>query len=234
MPDMGNIIYFTRFSEASHDDELERFTALLSSGKQAAIRGIRSAAKRRAVLVSELIVRSAIYRTCGISNKEILFAANAYHKPLLLNKTDFHFNISHSEDAASVMISNVPVGIDIEKLRMIDDGRISGRFYTTKEISYINEAQEDEERRRRFFMIWTRKEAYIKCVGKGLLIPLRSFDVLSEEMDAKTQTFQKDGYIVSFHTPEYQNRQYCLIDLTERDIRDMAAELQDSENDDSL
>lgn len=49
----------------------------------------------------------------------------------------------------------------------------------------------------RFYNIWTKKDSYVKYIGKGLTIPLNSFDVLSGELKCLIKTINKEGYIIS-------------------------------------
>jgi 4'-phosphopantetheinyl transferase len=49
----------------------------------------------------------------------------------------------------------------------------------------------------RFYEIWTLKESYIKCLGKGLSIPLKSFSISIN-----------DGIITVI--TEYENKEYMF------------------------
>ena len=53
---------------------------------------------------------------------------------------------------------------------------IAQRYFSKEEAHDVREA-EPANREQAFFRAWTRKEAYIKTVGKGLLLPLDSFRV---------------------------------------------------------
>ncbi len=93
-----------------------------------------------------------------------------------------YFSISHSGEYVAVAVSEEPVGIDVEHK---DDKRflISKRMFDQNDMDYIApegfealETDSDtEEAQCRFRDVWTIKESYVKCIGKGLTIPLKSF-----------------------------------------------------------
>ena len=99
-------------------------------------------------------------------------------KPYLKEYRDLHFNISHSKDSALLAITKTgPIGVDIERTdRNIDLLRLSKRFFAPSEQEVLA-AVAEYDRKDAFFKIWSRKEAYIKCSGQGLRIPLSSFAV---------------------------------------------------------
>jgi 4'-phosphopantetheinyl transferase len=65
------------------------------------------------------------------------------------------------------------LGIDIEQIKNNNDS-IAERFFTTSEYEDLKRLKE-ENRLYYFYDLWTLKESYIKCIGKGLHIPLNSF-----------------------------------------------------------
>ena len=125
-------------------------------------------------LVGMLLVRNFLCEFKGVKNSELKFTFNSYGKPYYYI-TPPYFNISHSGDYVVVVFYLEEIGIDIEKQLKIDM-RFAYRFFTEKEVVYIN--QENEFMR--FYEIWTRKEAYLKARGIGLTIPLNSFEVCYE------------------------------------------------------
>ena len=62
--------------------------------------------------------------------------------------------------------------MDLEWQRDLSDlSGLARRFFHPAEIRGI-EALEGDPQRQAFFRCWTRKEAYLKAVGKGLTFPL--------------------------------------------------------------
>lgn len=102
-------------------------------------------------------------------------------KPFLKERADICFNLSHSGTLVAAVFDAHPVGIDVERVKM--DGRnIAERFFCREECQYLEEEQWENCREQKFAELWTRKESYIKAVGGGLRIPLRSFCVLEDEI----------------------------------------------------
>jgi 4'-phosphopantetheinyl transferase len=67
--------------------------------------------------------------------------------------------------------------VDIERWRaMRDEAAVVRRFFSRLEIEAYD-ALPPARRSEGFFNCWTRKEAYVKAVGRGLGLPLHSFDV---------------------------------------------------------
>jgi 4'-phosphopantetheinyl transferase len=75
-------------------------------------------------------------------------------------------------------ISERRIGVDVEEIRPIDDlPTIAETYFTRAECSFLFQ-HPPADRMQAFFRCWTRKEACIKAVGKGLSIALNSFDTL--------------------------------------------------------
>lgn len=107
-------------------------------------------------LINKLLIES------GINNAVLETDSNG--RPFL-KENDLFISISHSEKAVVCVVSETAVGIDIEKLKPVKPSLID-YVCTSEEKAYI---MEDEElSQRRFFEIWTAKEAYFKKCGGGL------------------------------------------------------------------
>ena len=88
------------------------------------------------------------------------------------------FNLSHSADLVAVgLMEQRAIGVDIEYLRpVLDLNSVAEENYTPSEFGSMLEIPGQARREALFFRYWTRKESYIKAVGKGLSIPLNTFD----------------------------------------------------------
>lgn len=73
---------------------------------------------------------------------------------------DKYFNISHSHSLVVLVIDKVPIGVDIEKIRPVEDDLIN-YVCNESEKSYVKDPET-------FFEIWTNKEALVKSHGTGV------------------------------------------------------------------
>lgn len=209
-----NNLYYVEINDMLDEISFKKLLSFVCDEKQEKIKRFHFDIDKKLSLYSELLVRTIICQTLNIPNTEIIFDRNKYGKPYLRGYHDFHFNLSHTRDAIAVAVSNGPVGVDIEKFRDANI-EIAKRFFTDGEASFITRNIIDTDKR--FYEIWTKKEAYIKFIGKGLSIPLNSFDVLDNNISINIHTFEKDDYIISVCN-EYLRTQYDIIELSENEI----------------
>ena len=180
----------------------ERFQSLLrlvSKEKRSRIERYHFYKDAQISLLSDLLVRYEICKRTGLSNWQLLFSANQYGKPYLINDPHVQYNLSHSGTYITLAIDSKTVGIDIEQLKPIDL-KIAERFFTKDETEYIY-TQENDMLMTSFYEIWTKKESRIKLEGKGLSIPLSSFSVLDLQngMYNYHRMFTKDNKDIMCH-----------------------------------
>lgn len=126
-------------------------------------------------------------------DKSAMLETYAYEEMVQQRIRNLHFNLSHSGDYIVLVVSDCPVGIDVEHKTKGYDA-LAKRCFCKEEYEDILNAGDEEAQRKRFLEYWTRKEAYIKCVGEGMRIPLNSFSV----QEGNYHTLWLDsGYCVS-------------------------------------
>ena len=187
-------IFLLPVDEKINNNIFSQLLNFVSSKKRMKIMQFNFDIDKKLSLYSELLVRYLACMQLHISNDKIEFSYGKYGKPHILNFPNFHYNISHTHSTIVMSISENPVGVDIEKIRSVDR-KIVNRFFTDGERAYVY----DDEKliNERFYEIWTKKEAYIKYTGRGLSMPLDSFNVCNEPLSHIIQTYKMNGYVIS-------------------------------------
>lgn len=147
---------------------------------------------------SRALLRTILSLYLKIEARQIQFNYGKYGKPTVdscMNPRGFNFNMSHSHGFAMYAFRrHRKVGVDIERIKDISEmAELVGRFFTKRENAVFQQLSESEKKKF-VFQLWTRKEAYVKCKGAGLNIPLDTIDVLSPESGAFAPSSKIDGW----------------------------------------
>lgn len=190
-------IYLSEISENMDEKTFATLCSFISEEKKKKIERFHFSVDRKLSLYAELLVRILACEELRLPNRKLHFTKNDYGKPHLSGSSCWHFNISHTRSTIAVATSNNEMGIDVEKVQNAELS-IAERFFTAAEKRYISENGLLTDKR--FYEIWTRKEAYIKSVGKGLSIPIDTVDTMKPSISTQLQTFRHSDYVVSVHT----------------------------------
>lgn len=120
--------------------------------------------KKSKALNESLAALAVLKKLClknGLSFDKLSYSEKG--KPLL--PVGF-ISISHSFGFVAAAVSDNPVGIDIEYIREIRR-RQSYKLFSREESLFVN--SDNANISERFLLCWTRKEAYIKLYGEGIL-----------------------------------------------------------------
>ncbi len=135
---------------------------------------------RKRTLAGRLLLLNAAKELCDARDPVVLRTAAG--KPYFAD-LPIRFSLSHSGDKVILAVSEREIGADIEQLRPFSLG-VAKRFFTPAEQAYVfgripiaaerDRALQgqDVERLRRFYTVWTKKEAYGKWQGDGMAAAL--------------------------------------------------------------
>lgn len=127
-----------------------------------------------------------------ITTKALVFSQKESGRPFLLD-SHYDFNISHSNHWLVMAIADDSwqIGIDIEtinqKRSLID---IANSYYADLEIAQLNDQPEDLKLDY-FYLLWTLKEARLKCDGQGIANGLKDTYFLIDKKEKTKKTNQK-------------------------------------------
>ena len=109
-----------------------------------------------------------------------------YGRPRLQGDDGICFSATRSGDLAAFAFSTqTEIGIDMERRRTIANmDRVIERMFSPAEKRQL-ELLPPAMRQLAFFACWTRKEAYAKATGKGILTPFHEFCVDANPDEAK-------------------------------------------------
>lgn len=180
-------------------------------------------------MTAGLLLQGVVEREFGLKPDDILIGKGENGKPYLKEYPEYKYNISHSGDMVMMAYSKQELGVDIEEIR-VKDTKVAKRCFVPHEYLYVLNGNDDSdetvydepvfdgcgedkmnaERSRRFFEIWTLKEAYLKLSGKGISVPLSSFEV-----DVVNKCVKNEA--LKYYTGEIDNYIYaiCAEDVTD-------------------
>ena len=171
--------------ETSGAPEQKNFS-ILSDDERTRSRGFKFDEDRQRFIIGRASLRRVLSAYTGIIAPNIRFHYGEFGKPSLArvggmaNETGMNisFNCTHSGDLFLCAVSGCgSIGIDIERIRPIADPvGLAQAYFSPDEITAL-EGLGACPQQRAFYDGWTRKEAYIKAIGRGLSARLNRFSV---------------------------------------------------------
>lgn len=165
------LLYYCLINEPLPTEAFAEKLNMLPQGQQQQIRKFRRWEDVHASLFGRLLLKQGltdIGSTASLGD----IKCNDFGKPYFENYP-ISFNITHSANFVACIISNdtSTIGIDAEVVKAVD----------TKDFKDLWSEEEWADIQSNdiavFFKYWTRKEAVVKAIGKGLDIPLNQISV---------------------------------------------------------
>jgi 4'-phosphopantetheinyl transferase len=173
-------VHVWRVSFDIADARLPHHRLRLSAEERARADRYRVPEPRRQYTIMRAALRSILGRYLDIDPAAVSFASGPEGKPELATPQHrwIEFNVSHSHGLGLCAVARRRVGVDVEYVwrRAENLEEIVKRFFSPAEHASFLELPA-EKRRQGFYNGWTRKEAFIKAIGRGLFAALDSFDV---------------------------------------------------------
>ena len=154
----------------------------MSSSRKEYIHSLRHFEDKARSIAGEILAQRLLREYYGITHAQLHRKENG--QPYLTG-CDLYVSISHCGGKIACAISREPVGIDLERIRPVDL-KLCRHVCVPEEKAYLLENHREYEDRecqdpevlRRFFEIWTAKEAYFKKCGTGIT-NLKSVNILT-------------------------------------------------------
>ena len=179
-----------RITDYTQSQLQEVYVRLSASRKERIDRLHRQEDKQRS-LAAERLVCELLKEHCDVTAAQLCCKSNG--QPYL-EDCRLQVSISHCEQMVACAVSQNPVGIDIERIRPVDL-RITRHTCVPEELDYLQTDKQgvcsDPDVLRRFFEIWTAKEAYFKKCGTGIT-DLKSVNILT----LQRQVYTMDDYLI--------------------------------------
>lgn len=196
-------IHIWKFKIDAAVKDVSVYQELLSKDEEEKASKFRFTEDRERFLWGRIQLKRLLAAYLDENTEAIILNSTKDGKPFLVKKVHqhIHFNISHSGNLIIIGFSRAPIGVDVEMMsKQVEIKRISQNYFSLDERKAIDRVSK-EKKEIMFFDIWTKKEAVIKGIGKGLGIPLKSFNVMDGEGQVKwnpgSNTPPTDWYVHS-------------------------------------
>lgn len=121
----------------------------------------QSAAAELAYLAAVVISERAGIIDGAAAERCLMYAYDEKGKP---HTESAYIGISHTKGACAAFVSNAPAGIDIERIRRVDE-RIAERILSESEYARYKSTSDGSEY---LIKAWSLKESYLKLTGEGI------------------------------------------------------------------
>jgi 4'-phosphopantetheinyl transferase len=144
--------------------------SVLSDDERARRDAVPFADGRRELALSRTLLRTRLAGYTGVAPTAFRFGCGAHGRPAIDEPAAWRalrFSVSHTEGAlACALVWGAEIGVDVEQVGD-PPSAVAETFFAPQEVADLDGCP-PEVRRRRFFELWTLKEAYTKARGTGL------------------------------------------------------------------
>lgn len=165
--------------ESIPDESVDAFYRQLPAAMQIQANRFRDFSDRKRYILGRMLVYDYL-RQQGIYFEWERWKVSPNGKPYV--EHEMAFNISHSYELVAVAFCETQVGLDIEYTGILEWNELLS-FLHPEEKFYVLNANDSCLA---FYEIWTRKEAYLKAIGTGLLTEPNTVSCLTDQPDEKT------------------------------------------------
>lgn len=188
---------------------IDSYTSLLNATEQVHAGRRRIGQVRDHFTMGRACLRILLGNALGIDACDVPIAKGIHQKPEIpaSDGRNISFNVAHSKDTILIALCRQgAVGVDVEYIdRATDVMEVAHANFTENESASLAAIKDPAARRTTFYSYWTRKEAVVKADGRGLFLPLTSFDVAFESMESQPIRVNE--------SPEKEGKLYFVSDL---------------------
>jgi 4'-phosphopantetheinyl transferase len=163
---------------------------LLSEQRREQVLRFKHELGRKTCAAAYLLLCEGLRREYGIKLPPV-FEYSEHGKPSIVGRPDIHFNMSHCREAALCVLSDHPVGVDIESVREYKD-TLAHYTMNDDELQLIASSPHPDVA---FIRLWTMKEAKLKLSGHGIGNDMKH--VLDGTEHFHTVINEEKGYVYS-------------------------------------
>lgn len=169
-------LYISSINKITQQQQSDIYNSLSIDRKQRA-NIFTDDTKKARFLYAEALSEFVVRKELGLD--EIKFSGIVGNKPYLEDYPNVSISRSYAGDYVLIGTdTSSDIGVDIELKNNYTD-TVGKYFFTDKEKKYI---EKSDDKSFAFSLIWTRKESYIKCIGKGLYCSLQSINLAPDNL----------------------------------------------------
>ncbi len=190
------IVFFTSYKTKFKDSLLNKYQSFLTHEFVQKTNRFKRWEDQNNALFGKLLVYAGYYYLTGQKIDFLNYKTNLNGKPFI-EGSNLEFNISHTQKTVVCAFNLEKIGIDIEQIQNIEYKNFI-TIFSDEEMQKINKNDIYK-----FYEFWTKKESLSKAIGKGLTLPLKEINVLTDTINYKKSVFKYYNFI--------WNDIYCTI-----------------------
>jgi len=150
--------------------------ALLSPGERCRAESLKVIKVRQRFVVSRAILRQVLADYMAVNCAAVELFQGPFGKPYVRQRKGdpVAFNLSHTGDHLVIALGcQRQIGVDIEVCRERNNlGALAEKCFSNSELTQWQQL-DSEDKKVMFYRIWTRKESFVKAVGRGISLGLK-------------------------------------------------------------
>jgi 4'-phosphopantetheinyl transferase len=148
---------------------LPYYRSLLDDAERTRAQAIPQPQRQARYVETHAWLRLLLGEAVDVAPAQLRFLHNVHGKPFLADFPEVAFNLSHTADRLAIVVGRCcKLGIDIESCKPRTHlAALADKCFGAQEKAAW-QALPEAEQLHAFYQFWTRKEAFVKAVGRGI------------------------------------------------------------------